>query len=195
MINKTYSIEKQIKLSGETIVYTLKVSPRAKRLRLAVYCSGQFVVTQPRFLSLQTVEKFINEKEDWLISRINKFRNTKTSPLNLLTRRDYLNNRESAREIITERVKYFSLVYGFKYRQINIRDQKTRWGSCSRDGSLNFNFRLLYLSPESRDYIVVHEICHLEEFNHSRRFWNLVAREVPNYLDLRAKLKSGGGEC
>ncbi len=188
-------IVKEIKLRNKIINYTLKLSLRAKRLRLAVYPDGSLVVTKPRLLSIEIVEKFLHEKENWLISRITSFKNTKIDPLNLLTRRDYLNNREKAREIITARAKFFSEIYNFKYKQINIRDQKTRWGSCSRSGNLNFNFRLLYLSSESRDYVVVHELCHLKEFNHSRAFWGLVAREVPNFRELRAKLKKGGSEC
>lgn len=183
---------RQIKLADQIIEYTLKVSRRAKRLRLAVYCNGQLVVTAPRSLSLLIVENFLHEKSNWLLSRIKSFKNASPDPLGLLTRRDYLNNREKARVVITERAKYFSSLYGFNYKQINIRDQKTRWGSCSRNGNLNFNFRLLYLAADIRDYVIVHEICHLKEFNHSSHFWKLVALQIPDHLKLRSQLKKGG---
>ncbi|MFZ4631592.1 MAG: M48 family metallopeptidase [Patescibacteria group bacterium] len=188
------SIKKQIDLFNQTIEYSLKFSRRAKRLRLAIFSNGDLVVTQPRLMSQRTVEKFIKDKAEWIINKIIYFKNNKVSspgPLDHLTRRDYLNNRERARKLITERAEYFSKLYNFKYNKINIRDQKTRWGSCSRRGDLNFNYKLIYLSPEVLDYVVVHEICHLKEFNHSLNFWNLVSREVQNYKELRKNLKNG----
>lgn len=94
-----------------------------------------------------------------------------------------------ARTIVTEKVRNFSRKYGVEYGTIAIRNQKTRWGSCSKKGNLNFSYRIVFLPPELQDYLVVHEVCHLKEFNHSRAFWDLVAREVPNYRELRRKLK------
>jgi len=184
-------MEKQIILDGQKIKYTLKISTRAKRLRLAVYCNGDLTVTQPRFLSSKVVDKFIKEKSAWITGKIANFKNSKNEPLNLLTRRDYLNNREKARALISERLAYFNSFYNFKYGRINIRDQKSRWGSCSRQGNLNFNFRLLYLQPEVRDYVIIHELCHLKEFNHSPSFWKLVSRVSPDFKVLRSKLKNG----
>lgn len=184
-------MNKQIKLADSNITYTLRVSRRAKRLRLAIYCNGDLVLTVPKFLRAEIAEKFIREKADWILKKINYFSQTQASPLISLTRRDYLNNREKARQLITERLDYFNKIYNFEYKQVNIRDQKTRWGSCSRQGSLNFNFRLFYLQAELRDYVIVHELCHLKEFNHSPRFWKLVAQAVPDWLNLRKKLKNG----
>jgi predicted metal-dependent hydrolase len=88
-----------------------------------------------------------------------------------------------------QRIEYYNQYYGFKYNKINIKNQKTRWGSCSKKGNLNFNYKILFLSAETRDYIVVHELCHLKEFNHSKKFWNLVAETIPNYLQIRKNLK------
>lgn len=104
-------------------------------------------------------------------------------------RREYLANKEMARTIVTEKVRNFSRKYGVEYGTIAIRNQKTRWGSCSKKGNLNFSYRIVFLPPELQDYLVVHEVCHLKEFNHSRAFWDLVAREVPNYRELRRKLR------
>ena len=81
--------------------------------------------------------------------------------------------------------------YKFEYGRVNIRDQKSRWGSCSRQGNLNFNYRLLFLNSAVRDYVIVHELCHLKEFNHSSRFWELVSRQTPDYKILRNQLKHG----
>lgn len=184
-------MQKKIKLAGQEIEYTLKVSPRAKRLRLAVYGNGQLVVTQPRFLRSGVIDNFIKEKAGWIIDKFAYFKNIKPDPLSLLTRRDYLNKREPARALIIERLEYFNNFYKFKYAQVSIRDQKTRWGSCSRSGNLNFNWRLIHLTAPVRDYIIVHELCHLKEFNHSARFWQLVAQTVPDFRLLRKSLKGG----
>ncbi|MEI6529110.1 MAG: M48 family metallopeptidase [Candidatus Falkowbacteria bacterium] len=182
---------KEIKLGEQNITYTLKISPRAKRLRLAIYCNGDLIVTQPRNLRTEQVDNFILSKSAWIISRINNFKNSPVNPLNLLTRRDYLNAREKARKLVIERLEYFNSFYNFKYGTISIRDQKSRWGSCSRQGNLNFNFRLLFLPPEVSDYVIVHELCHLKEFNHSASFWKLVTHTIPDFRALRLKLKNG----
>lgn len=182
-------MQKEINLADKKIVYTLKVSLRAKRLRLAIYCNGDLVVTQPRFIKTETVENFIKTKADWIIKKISDSKNREASPISRLTRRDYLNKREEARVLVSERLQYFNSFYNFEYSQINIRNQKTRWGSCSRRGNMNFNFRLLYLPEPMRDYVIVHELCHLKELNHSSRFWSLVAKTIPNFRDLRSSLK------
>lgn len=182
---------KEIILEEQNIAYTLRVSSRAKRLRLAIYCNGDLIVTQPRNLRTQIVDEFLRAKSAWIVSRINNFKNTPISPLNLLTRRDYLNAREKARALVIERLEYFNSIYNFKYGVVNIRDQKSRWGSCSRQGNLNFNFRLLFLPSAVSDYVIVHELCHLKEFNHSSSFWKLVEQTIPDFRVLRHKLKNG----
>lgn len=108
------------------------------------------------------------------------------------TSQNYLKYKETARQIVTSRLEYFNVFYGFKYNRIAIRNQKTRWGSCSRKGNLNFNYKIALLPEKARDYIIVHELCHLKEFNHSRNFWNLVAKTVPDYLEIRRNLRKSG---
>jgi predicted metal-dependent hydrolase len=93
----------------------------------------------------------------------------------------YLACKARARKIINERLKHFNTVYSFNFGQIRIKDLKTRWGSCSSDKNLNFNYKILFLPPELVDYIVVHELCHLAEMNHSWRFWQLVGHTIPDY--------------
>lgn len=106
-------------------------------------------------------------------------------------RRDYLKYKEAARALVRARIKYFNQIYGFKVGRISIRNQRTRWGSCSKKGNLNFNYKIALIAPHLADYIIVHELCHLREFNHSKRFWALVARAVPDYLCARQELKKG----
>lgn len=102
--------------------------------------------------------------------------------------------RRQARAIITERLAYWNSRYGFTYHRVAIKEQKTRWGSCSRKGNLNFNWRLLLAPLPILDYVVIHELCHLKEQNHAQRFWALVAQSCPDYRERRRWLKIHGHE-
>ena len=107
-------------------------------------------------------------------------------------KKHYLQNKEAARQNIVKRVGELNKHYGFKYGAISIRNQSTRWGSCSKKGNLNFNYKVGLLPQPLGDYVIVHELCHLREFNHSARFWSLVAKVAPNYLALRRQLQKQG---
>ncbi|MGI5841594.1 MAG: M48 family metallopeptidase, partial [Patescibacteria group bacterium] len=85
-------------------------------------------------------------------------------------------------------IKHFNKNYGFKFGKITIKAQKTKWGSCSKKGNLNFNFKIMVLPKDIRDYIIVHELCHIKEQNHSNKFWNLVAMTIPDYLSIKKQL-------
>jgi predicted metal-dependent hydrolase len=102
--------------------------------------------------------------------------------------------RRQGRRVFTERVAYWNAQYGFTYGRIAIRDQKSRWGSCSRQGNLNFNWRLLLAPLSVLDYIVIHELAHLKEGNHSPRFWALVAEKCADYREQRNWLRQHGPE-
>ncbi len=109
------------------------------------------------------------------------------------SRKLYEMHRESARRLVHERIRHFMHHYGTRHSivvgKVTIRNQKSRWGSCSKKGNLNFNYKLVFLPPEIRDYVIVHEICHIKEFNHGRGFWDLVAETVPDYRELRKRLR------
>lgn len=107
----------------------------------------------------------------------------KNKPIN------YLKYKNEALEFVCQRVDYYNQLYDFKFNRISVRNQRTRWGSCSKKGNLNFNYRLLLLSQNLADYIIVHELCHLKEMNHSQGFWGLVARAFPNHLEIRRELR------
>ena len=101
---------------------------------------------------------------------------------------DYLKNKDEALALAVERVDFFNSVYQFSYNSVSVRNQRTCWGSCSELRNLNFNYKILYLPAILIDYIIVHELCHLEELNHSNRFWALVAHTVPNYKEAKKRL-------
>ncbi len=98
--------------------------------------------------------------------------------------------KKTAKVFITERVKKLAEKYNFKINKINIRGQKTRWGSCSSKGRLSFNYRLMQFNKDIIDYVIIHELCHLLEMNHSPRFWKLVESYCPNYKLLKKGLRS-----
>lgn len=104
--------------------------------------------------------------------------------------KDYKIYKQKAFEIVNERIIFFNQFYGFHWNNIVIRNQKTRWGSCSKKGNLNFNYKIALLPSEASDYIIVHELCHLGEFNHSQDFWNLVEKTIPKYKEIRKNLKN-----
>lgn len=98
-------------------------------------------------------------------------------------------HREYARRFVHVRISQLNAVYNFSFNRIAIRNQRTRWGSCSKQKNLNFNYRVALLPPHLADYIIVHELCHLQELNHSPDFWALVSRAVPNHRELRRELR------
>ncbi len=115
---------------------------------------------------------------------------SRTSSLrNTSGRRSYLTHKESARALITDRVIHFNKHYNLPLGKIAIRNQVSRWGSCSKKGNLNFNYKLLFLPAELRDYVIVHEICHVKEFNHGPNFWNLVGEVVPDHRAMNKALR------
>lgn len=94
-----------------------------------------------------------------------------------------------SRKVILARVAHYAPLCGVVVKRVAIRNQRRRWGSCSSLGNLNFNYRLIFLPAELCDYVVVHELCHLKELNHSQAFWDEVAKVIPHYKVLEARLR------
>jgi len=104
-------------------------------------------------------------------------------------RKEYLKNKEKARSFVKERLGYYNRFYDFSWKKISIRNQKRRWGSCSQKGNLNFNYKIIFLPQKMADYVIVHELCHLEELNHSKNFWKLVSENFPDYRKIIKELR------
>ena len=185
-------MKKHIELHKRKVPYTLKVSKRAKRLRLAIYCDGAFVVTAPTNLQSNVIEKYIIQKSQWILDKIDYFSGFANSLRTKNTKTEFLKYKDIAQDLAVKKVAKFNKIYKFEYNKINIKNQKTRWGSCSKKGNLNFNYKIALLPERLAEYIVVHEICHLGEFNHSHKFWNLVAKTMPDYLEIKDELKRSG---
>ena len=188
--NKKMSITKKITLRSEKIEYTVRKHKTAKRLKLAIYCDGNCVVTLPWRMGFLSADEFIKKNAEWVLEKMKAMK--KIGRNSLFARHDheeYLKLKEHARDMVARRLEKFNEIYDFSYKGVAIRNQKTRWGSCSSKGNLNFNYKILLLPQRHADYIIVHELCHLKEFNHSKRFWNLVGQTIPEYEKIVEQLR------
>jgi len=173
---------------GNKIEYVLKRSNRVRNVRLSVSFDG-VIVTAPKSCGDDFIEKFVLQNSNWIAEKLNAFLNLKGKTVIRTNRRDYLKYKEQTRKLVRQRVAHFNRFYGFKFNRIAIRNQRTLWGSCSGDGNLNFNYALVKLNFELADYVIVHEMCHLWHFNHSRQFWELVGKAIPDYKKKRRELR------
>ncbi len=169
--------------------YSVVVSRRARTVRLTVQRDGRVVLTVPRGVSREYAERFAQARAQWIADKVAYFRRLPKPLLRSANKRDYHRYKDAALALARERLAFFNATYGFAFRSITIRNQKTRWGSCSKKGNLSFSYRIALLPPRYVDYIIVHELCHLKEMNHSRAFWALVAQTIPDYRDIRKKIK------
>ncbi|TAK95155.1 M48 family peptidase [Patescibacteria group bacterium] len=174
----------------QKLKYQLKKSRRVRRMRLAVYCDGSVVATAPQHLADSFIENWIQQKADWILNKLRNFERKGFRAIPKYSRKEYLQYKKQALLLAKSRLDYFSGIYNLQYQRISIRNQKTRWGSCSRHGNLSFNYKIATLEPHLADYIVVHELCHLREFNHSKNFWSLVAETIPDYKDIRRQIRN-----
>ena len=150
-------------------------------------------------MNASRADKFVDEKREWIEKTVDKMmrkseRAKKRVPRMELPRlrrgtKNYKEAQEQARKLVEERLNYFARAYPSSYSRVFIRNQKTLWGSCSRAGNLNFNYKIIHLAPELVDYIIVHELCHLREMNHSKKFWDLVGKEIPDHVMRRKQLR------
>lgn len=191
----------EININGLTIPYTLIKSSRRRSISIQIGTAGQMTVRCPYFATQKMVERFLYEKQAWIYKHytdmIKKTEETDADDLQSPIRANedpalVNKHKKYARKIFEARVAYFHQFTGGNFTSITIRDQKTRWGSCSGRGTLSFNWRLILAPPEILDYVVVHELCHLTHMNHSREFWALVGSVIPDYKVRRKWLKENG---
>lgn len=182
--------KKKIKLGEREVQYVLQKRSGTRSVRLAIYNDGYFVVNAPKWYPLYVINKFIMEQADWVLEKLAGSDTNSVQRVLAQKEADYRKKKEWARIVIRERVEFFNRQYNFEFKRIAIKNQRTCWGSCSQKGNLNFNYRVAELPENLRDYIIVHELCHLKELNHSRKFWELVAKVMPDYKRHRQDLKN-----
>ena len=172
---------------------------KSKRKTIAIQINRDLSVTvrAPIFFKDSDIELLLKEKKDWIKENIASIKAQNEQYENLkqkrLTKEDIEELADQALKIIPERVEHFAKQMGVDYGRITIRNQRTRWGSCSSSGNLNFNCLLMLTPSDVIDYVVVHELCHIKEMNHSESFWNEVEKVLPGYKEAIKWLKDEGG--
>ncbi len=237
MSTKNYEIQ----LDGHIVPYSVRISNRAKFMRLVISRDRGLEIVTPKKISPSKAKGLLKDHSVWILNKIkiiyeiaecNQFRpivegnrilflgkkwslrcdeslnpkgiflENKTIYLNF-TSLNQLDNpqavirklltgwyKNQAKEIIHHGVEYYSKKMGVQFNKITIKNQKTRWGSCSSLKNLNFNWRLIMAPPEVLDYIIIHELAHLKELNHSAKFWRLVQSVCPDYHNQESWLKN-----
>lgn len=176
-------------MNDRTFSYSVHRSDR-KTIAIRITPEGQVEVRCPRRMKDADIRRFVEEKAAWvekhLAARANRPVPEKFTPeqIRLLALQ--------AKQSLPPRAERYARQMGVHYGRIAIRSQHSRWGSCSGKGNLNFNCLLMLTPPEVRDYVIVHELCHLRQMNHSPQFWAEVEAVMPNYREPKKWLKENG---
>lgn len=182
---------KIIKIGNTQLECRVQKYKKSKRLAISVAEDGKVRMSMPYWCTYRQAKIFLDKKQQWIVRH---FENTKNrgarSILSLGTYEDYLENKEIARNFVQQRVDHFNKFYCLDIERISIKNQKTRWGSCSSRNNLNYNYRIIFLTPEQSDYLIVHELCHLQHLNHSKKFWQCVGQTIPDYKRISKTLKN-----
>ncbi|MDD2361430.1 MAG: SprT family zinc-dependent metalloprotease [Oscillospiraceae bacterium] len=169
-----------------------------KTIALEITRDLRVLVRAPYRMPDRDIKRFIEEKSLWLEKHMKLMKKKvemaqqqkESAPK--FTSEEIHQLADKALVIIPERVAYYAPIVGVRFGRITIRNQVSRWGSCSNKGNLNFNCLLMLMPPDVIDYVVVHELCHLKELNHSPKFWNEVGRVLPDYKVSKKWLKDNG---
>lgn len=167
-----------------------------KTMSLEVTGDGRVLVRAPMRMPRAAIEQFVQEKDAWIREHLNKVNAQRAERARQpgLSMEDIRKLAEEALAVLPGKAARYARQMGVTYGRITIRNQKSRWGSCSAKGNLNFNCLLMLAPEEVQDYVVVHELCHRKEMNHSDRFWREVEQVLPDYRQQRAWLKERGGD-
>ncbi|MBQ1183890.1 MAG: M48 family metallopeptidase [Clostridia bacterium] len=164
------------------------VRSNRKTLALEVTLKGEILVRSPYLVTENTIAEFVNSHENWILKTLKKQelrRESNPEP----TAEEVTVLKAKAKEILPERVKFWSEKTGLKCTKITVTSAKTRFGSCSGKNSISFSYLLMRHPIEVVDYVVLHELAHTKHHNHSKRFWNLVEKYMPDYKSKRDLLK------
>ncbi len=171
------------------------IKSNRKTMSMEIRKDGTVLIRAPYQMPDTEIQRFIQEKTDWIAKHLQmqEERKRQEQPEDRLTMQEIQELADRALKEIPKRVAHYARLLQVDYGRITIRNQKSRWGSCSGKGNLNFNCLLMLTPPEVIDYVVVHELCHRKEMNHSARFWNEVEQILPDYRERRDWLKKNGG--
>ena len=171
----------------EPIFYKIVHSQR-KTMSIQITRDGEVVVRCPVRMSEKRIREFVESHREWIITHYEKARE-RLEDIPIMTEAEVKAYREKARQVLTEKTAMWAEKMVVTYGRIAIRQQATRWGSCSGKGTLNFNWTLILVPEELQDYVVVHELAHRLQMNHSPRFWAVVEAQIPDYRERRRRLR------
>ena len=189
---------------GTGIEYQLIRSSR-KTVAIQVNRQGEVIVRAPRRCPKAYIDGFVTEKQAWIRRKQEEMQRQEEERQRVRSREggnafmlpgtpeEEALYRAQAAEVFARKAAYYAARMGVTFHKITVRDQKTRWGSCSSKGNLNFNWRLVLAPVPVLDYVVIHELAHRREMNHSSRFWDIVGEMMPDYQIQRRWLRDHGG--
>lgn len=175
--------------SEEAFAVTFRRSRLSRNVRILISTEGRVTVTGPLRVSQRFMEGVLQSKRRWVVEELQKIQQRGDFRKDEDVQAEYQQYKEAARKRVAEKLEYWNQFYGFTYGRVSIRNQRTRWGSCSARGNLSFHYRIALLPEPLADYLIVHELCHLKAFDHSPRFWALVAQTIPDYQKRRQLLR------
>lgn len=164
------------------------IRSQRRTLALQLLPDGTLLIRCPQKMPEQEALRFVKEKQDWIQKHMDRL----PPPQPPLTQQQLYELARQAQTDLPPRLEKYAAALQVRFGKVTIRAQHSLWGSCSSKGNLSYNCLIMLMPEEVRDYIVVHELCHLLEFNHSKRFWALVESVIPNYRQHLAWLKENG---
>ena len=170
------------------------IRSRRRTLSVEIGKEGEILVRAPKWATKREINAFLEKNATWIAKHkaMAERRRERAKDLPVLTATELDHLVKLARRKIPERVAYYAPLVGVNYGRISIRKQRTRWGSCSREGNLNFNVLLMIAPPEVMDSVIVHELCHRIHMNHSKEFYASIYRVFPEYDRWNKWLKTNG---
>lgn len=172
-----------------TPAYQIYKTKKARRLSITVYENGHVRVSVPYRISKKIAYIYVASKMGWIQKCLASQQRVMCISYPFTDTLGYKKYAPKARQALTQRTQELADQTGLSFKRVSIRNQKTRWGSCSTTGTLSFNYKLYFLPAELRDYVIIHELCHTKHMNHGPRFWNKVARFCPNYKEYEKQLR------
>jgi predicted metal-dependent hydrolase len=210
---------RKLTFKNRQIEYKIRISNKARRVSINIK-NGFIILVVPSDFPVKKAEEFIRSKGDWILKHVDSARpkieglvyrgremepeyddNTVTFVVKKNGKKIKIDDKlkfffenwmySVAQDYIPYRTYELADKYNFNFNKISVKQVRSRWGSCSSNGNLAFNYKLMQFENEVIDYVIVHELCHTKEMNHSPRFWKLVEDIIPNYKELKNSLKFG----
>lgn len=182
-------MQKTVFIDGSDMSYSIRSNSKSKKISIRVSDGGKISITKPARVSMRYIEDLVECKKLWISEQLKKMEHRPKKLLAHFSAKDFAKLKDEAYNLVDTKISHFNKFYKYDIERVTIRNQSTRWGSCSRRKNLNFNYKIVLLPAPLQDYIIVHELCHLAQMNHGRKFWDLVALQIPDYKECIRALK------